>query len=156
MSNFTAIDFETADGPRNSICQVGLVIVEQCKIIERITYLVRPPDNKYSERCIAVHGITPDKTEQSDPFNVVFEKINQYIAGRNVVAHNAQFDISCLEKTLLHYGLPVPLINWFCTRKIYGMSLKDACAANGITYNAHDALSDAEACALLMIKDIKK
>jgi DNA polymerase III epsilon subunit-like protein len=36
------------------------------------------------------------------------------------------------------------------------MSLKDAAAANGIIYTAHDALSDAEACALLMIKDILK
>jgi len=36
--NFTAIDFETAQGYRWSICQVGLVRVEQGVITNEIIY----------------------------------------------------------------------------------------------------------------------
>lgn len=152
--NFTAIDFETATGDRASICQVGLVIVEQCKIVDRIKYMVQPPDNKYSERNIAVHGITPEMTDSSPTFKGIYDDICKLVHSRQLVAHNAIFDISCLNSACKKYNLPVLVNNWYCTKKIHGVSLKDACAAHGIIYTAHDALSDAEACAQLMIKDI--
>jgi DNA polymerase-3 subunit epsilon len=154
MSNFTAIDFETATGDRASICQVGLVVVEQCKIIDRISHLVQPPGNIYSDRNIAVHGITPDKTKDAETFDMIWKKISDYLAGKKAVAHNAQFDISCLSAALAKYRLPIPKIEWYCTRKIYGSSLAVACNLHGIKYIPHDAVSDAEAAALLMIKDI--
>ena len=36
MRNFAAIDFETANGKRTSICSVGVVIVKEGKIINKI------------------------------------------------------------------------------------------------------------------------
>lgn len=157
MSNFTAIDFETATGSRASICQVGIVLVENCEIVNRIERLVRPPDNLYHERNIAIHGITPDETEDAETFDKLYEKIKHHIEGKNVVAHNAKFDIDCLMKTLAHYKIKMPMAKWFCTRNIYKESLSVACKINNISLsNQHNALSDAEACALLMIKDIKR
>ncbi len=157
MSNFTAIDFETATGDRNSICQVGLVIVEQCKIIDRISYLVQPPRNLYSDRCIEIHGITPDKTAEAPTFDKIWQLIEKHINKRRCVAHSAQFEISCLTKVLQFYKISQPAIEWYCTKSIYKSSLAVACAVNGIaTTKQHDALSDAEACALLMIKDIQR
>jgi DNA polymerase-3 subunit epsilon len=45
--NFTAIDFETATPEHNSICQIGLVRVENSVIIEKFMSLIKPPRNEY-------------------------------------------------------------------------------------------------------------
>ena len=47
MNSFTALDFETATGYRNSICQVGFVRVENGIITKEVNILVQPPDNSY-------------------------------------------------------------------------------------------------------------
>ncbi len=155
MSYFTAIDFETAAAKPHSICQIGLVVVEDCKIVDRLKYMVQPPGNIYLQRNIDIHGIYPDRTRVSPTFDKVWPLIEKHIAGKNVVAHNAMFEINCLQKTLYFYGLRYPKINWHCTYKIYKEKLGVACARKGIKMNkAHDALSDAEATALLMIQDI--
>lgn len=45
MNKFTAIDFETATGYRNSICQIGLVRIENGITSKEINLLVQPPEN---------------------------------------------------------------------------------------------------------------
>ena len=42
MRNFAAIDFETANGKRTSVCSVGVVIVKDGKIVNKIYRLIRP------------------------------------------------------------------------------------------------------------------
>ncbi len=37
MDNFAAIDFETANNKRSSVCSVGLVIVREGKIINNVS-----------------------------------------------------------------------------------------------------------------------
>ena len=69
---FTAIDFETANNQRNSICQVGLVRVMGGKVVDQISVLVRPPGNQYSPYNIDVHGITPAQTASALPFDKVW------------------------------------------------------------------------------------
>lgn len=155
--NFTAIDFEIATNKPSSICQVGLIIVEGCKIVNRISYLVRPEGNEYNPKNIEIHGITPDKTENEESFDKIYLKIKEFIEGKKVVAHNALFDMRCLNKALGLYKIPIPKASWYCTMKIYKSSLIEACRRNGIIIEKeHDALSDAEACAMLMIKDIQR
>jgi DNA polymerase-3 subunit epsilon len=51
MQNFTAIDFETAQGKCWSICQIGLVRVEDSKIVDRVDLLVCPSvANRFSKK----------------------------------------------------------------------------------------------------------
>ncbi len=63
INTFTAIDFETAQGYRWSICQVGLIRVENGEIVKQLNLLVQPPDNYYLDRFIDIHGITPEDTK---------------------------------------------------------------------------------------------
>ena len=42
MKDFAAIDFETANGKRTSVCSVGVVIVRNGKIVKKIYRLIRP------------------------------------------------------------------------------------------------------------------
>jgi len=148
--NFTAIDFETATGYRTSICQVGLVRVENAEVVKEIEILVRPPNNYYrrdfSENC---HHIYPSDTANAPTFDKVWPLIRPFVEGQVVVAHNGpRFDFECIKQTLTHYGLPEPQYEKYCTYKIFKKNLADACKEHGVTLdNHHNALSDAKACA---------
>ena len=153
-SCFTAIDFETAQGKRWSICQVGLVRVENGIIRETIKKLVCPPDNFYFYKNIEIHGITPEHTYNAPTFSVVWPEIKHFIENQTVVAHNGAFDFNCLYQTLEYYGLKQPEYSQKCTYQIYGEALATLCNRYQIKLNHHDALSDAKACAELYLRHL--
>lgn len=157
MESFTAIDFETAQGYRWSICQVGLIRVEKGIITKELNILVQPPNNYYWSRFTDIHGISAQDTFKSPTFDVVWNQIEPYITNKNVIAHNGfGFDFPVLSNTLEYYGLSTPEYNKFCTYKIYKSNLADLCIEHKIPLNHHDALSDARACAELYLKWLRK
>lgn len=155
MPTFTAIDFETAQPARSSICQIGLVRVERGDVVEALSLLVQPPDNTYSYWNTNVHGMTEVDTYNAPFFNAVWPQIRGYIEGRTLVAHNGAFDFSCLRKTLDFYGMEVPIYEPQCTYKIYKKKLNILCEEYGIALDHHDALSDAKACAELYLRHLR-
>lgn len=153
MENFTAIDFETAQGYRWSICQVGLIRVENGIITNELNLLVQPPNNYYWDRFIDIHGITPEKTANAPTFDKIWHKLEPFINGQTVVAHNGlSFDFPVLAKTLEYYGLQAPDYLKQCTYQIYRDNLASLCKKHKIALNHHEALSDAKACAVLYLK----
>lgn len=152
-TNFIAIDFETAT-PKRAACQIGIAVVKEGNIVEKISRLIQPPKNKYSDNCIKVHGITPDTTINSPTFDIVWNEIKEYFEGNFVIAHNAAFDIDVLHKSLDAYNIPYPiLMGTACTYQLSGMSLEDACDMYDIPLcKHHDGGCDAEACAQLFLK----
>ena len=154
IDTFTAIDFETAHGKRWSICQIGLIRVENAVITHKISQLVQPPDNYYWSNFIDIHGITPRKTMNAPTFDQVWSKMEPFIKYQNVVAHNGfSFDFQCLKQTLEYYDMATPDYEGHCTYKIYRKNLAALCAEYRIQLNHHDALSDALACAKLFMID---
>jgi DNA polymerase-3 subunit epsilon len=150
MTSFTAIDFETAHPQKWSICQVGLVRVENGIVSEKISLLVQPPNNFYWGKFIDIHGITPEQTITAPTFEIVWQKIEPFIKEQIVVAHNGfAFDFPCLKNALAYYDITEPRYQKHCTYKLYKKNLATLCQENNITLNHHDALSDANACAEL-------
>lgn len=156
MHHFTAIDFETAQATRSSICQIGLVRIENGIIQQTINKLICPPDNYYSYHNTNIHGITASHTRSAPSFAAIWHEIKPYIHNQTVVAHNGAFDFSCLAKTLAHYGIALPTYTQQCTYKIYKKDLKTLCREHRIALNHHDALSDAMACAELYGRYLKR
>jgi DNA polymerase-3 subunit epsilon len=147
---FTAIDFETAQGKRWSICQVGLVRVEHGVVVEQLSILVQPPYNYYWGNFIDIHGITPEMTETAKTFDRVWLEMEPFITGQDVVAHNGfAFDFPCLKQTLEFYDMESPSFVGHCTYRLLGDNLASLCRQHNIPLNHHDALSDAKACAEL-------
>lgn len=152
ITDFTAIDFETATYERTSICQIGLVRFENGTIVKEFNSLVKPPNNEYYDNLIDVHGITPEDTENAPTFDQVWPEIKDLIKFKDVVAHNGfSFDFQCLDKTLNFYQLEIPPYNKYCTYKIFKRNLGELAKTYGIPLNHHDALSDARACGELYI-----
>lgn len=157
MNTFTAIDFETAHGKRWSICQVGLVQVENGVITNELSILVQPPNNFYWDRFIDIHQITPEITRNAPTFDQLWFMVEPFIKNQTVVAHNGlSFDFPVLEKTLEYYGLEVPEYEKHCTYRIFKDNLASLCQKYNIPLNHHEALSDARACAELFMRHISK
>ncbi|HQY04813.1 MAG TPA: 3'-5' exonuclease [Lacunisphaera sp.] len=154
-ATFTAIDFETANYGRNSICQVGLVRVERGIVTSELSLLVRPPDNYFRQDFTEIHGIAPTDTANAPTFAEVWPRMEPLIKGQRLVAHNGpSFDFNVLRQTLAHYGLSEPVFEGICTYRIYRDNLAALCQKFGIGLDHHDALSDARACAALYLRSL--
>ena len=64
MQDFAAIDFETANNERSSVCSVGIVVVRNGEVTEKFYSLIQPEPNYYSYFCSQVHGLTREDTEE--------------------------------------------------------------------------------------------
>lgn len=97
MRDFAAIDFETANRNRSSVCSVGVVIVRDGAIADTIYSLIRPRPNYYSPFTTAIHGLTCSDTDDAPPFPEVWSAIAPRIEGLTLAAHNSPFDEGCLK-----------------------------------------------------------
>ena len=95
MKDFAAIDFETANEQRTSVCSVGVVVVRGGVIADRFYSLIRPEPEYYSYWNTRVHGLTLEDTAEAPVFPHVWEKVTPLIEGLPLVAHNSPFDEGC-------------------------------------------------------------
>lgn len=160
MLNFAAIDFETANNERSSVCSVGIVIVRDGKIVDKFYSLIKPEPEYYNYWCSQVHGLTAEDTEDAPIFPKVWAQIEPIIEGLPLVAHNKAFDESCLKAVFRVYQMDYPDYEFHCTsiasRKVWpeGHHNLDIIAARcGYDLeNHHHALADAEACAAIALQ----
>lgn len=162
MENFAAIDFETANRQMCSVCSVGVVIVRDGEIAERIYRLIRPYPNYFRRINTEIHGLSRADTDGAEPFPTVWAEIAPMLEGLPLVAHNSLFDEGCLKAAFTHYGMEYPGYSFFCTcraaRRVYGRLLPNhrlVTVAAHVGYDLtrhHHALADAEACAQIALK----
>lgn len=160
MQDFAAIDFETANNERSSVCSVGIVIVRDGKIVDKFYSLIKPEPEYYSYWCSKVHGLCASDTYKAPIFPEVWKQIEPRITGLPLVAHNKSFDESCLKAVFRVYQMDYPDYEFYCTciasRRVWpkGHHNLDIIAARcgyDLT-NHHHALADAEACAAIALQ----
>jgi DNA polymerase-3 subunit epsilon len=157
MTTFVALDFETADRQRDSACSVGVVRVEGNRITARAHHLIRPPRSTFV--FTGIHGISWARVAKEPRFAEVWRKVAPLLEGAEfIAAHNASFDRGVLGACCDAAGIAPPPHRFECTMKlarerwqIRPTTLPDVCARLGLTLKHHDALSDAEACAGIVI-----
>ena len=79
MKDFAAIDFETANNERSSVCSVGIVIVRNGEIVDSFYSLIQPEPNYYNYWCSQVHGLCCDDTDTAPIFPTVWKQIEPLI-----------------------------------------------------------------------------
>ena len=159
MQDFVAIDFETANGRRCSVCSVGLIIVRDGEIVDRFYSLIKPTPNYYSYWTTEIHGLTQDDTNNAPIFPEVWAQVEEKIKGLPLVAHNKPFDETCLKAVFAEYGMEYPDYEFYCilaasrrTLDLPSHQLHIVAEACGFSLmNHHDALEDAEACAAIAL-----
>jgi DNA polymerase-3 subunit epsilon len=161
MLNFAAIDFETANNERSSICSVGLVVVRGGKVADTFYSLIQPEPNFYTYWCSRIHGITREMTDDAPVFPVVWRQIEPLIDGLPLVAHNKAFDENALKAVFRCYQMDYPDYTFLCTcqasRKAFPLALDhrldtvaEICGFHLDRH--HHALADAEACAAIAMQ----
>ena len=159
--DFTAIDFETANGSPASPCAVGLIRVRDAKPVEALELLFRPPvpHDWFSEGNIRVHGITPAMIQDAPAYSEVIGKILEFIDQDLLVAHNASFDMGVLVASAKAINQELPKLRYSCSLKISRKTYNlESYRLNAVAYaigheefEHHNALADSDACARIVI-----
>jgi DNA polymerase-3 subunit epsilon len=158
---FLAIDFETADALPDSACAVGLVRVEGLRIVRREIRLIRPPRPEVHSTFI--HGITWGDVEGQPTFAEHWPELADMADGVEfLAAHNAPFDRSVLRACCAAARLEAPGQPFICTvqlaRRVWDIrptKLPNVAERLGLELDHHNALSDAEACAGIVIAALR-
>jgi DNA polymerase-3 subunit epsilon len=121
---------------------------------------MRPPFNCYDAVNTAVHGITPQMTEDAPEFWLQWPAIAAVLEGETVVAHYAPFDMGVINDECQRCGLPLPEFRFVCScalsrfvvPELESHALEPLCAHFGISTDGHHrAGSDALMTAKLML-----
>lgn len=160
MIDFCAIDFETATHEKNSACELGICLVENGKIAETKTWLIKPPSFPYfNQYNIAVHGIQPRDVADAPTFDDIWYEAEKMLYGNLMIAHNASFDAGVLRGCLDYYGIFKPKLKYLCSIQIAKKSwknlpkygLKTLAEHHHIDFHHHRAGDDAEVCAKISL-----
>ncbi len=153
--SWTALDFETANEQRASVCAVGIARVRSGQVVDRRSWLVRPTEMRFNGINISIHGITPEEVVDAPTFDRLWPELKPILAEGTVIAHNAGFDMSVLRHTLDLYRIPYPSIRYLCTvtmarlawPRLVNHKLNTVANHLGMSLKHHDAEDDAVACA---------
>ena len=160
---FAAVDVETANSSRGSICAIAVTRVVNGHVDEERVWLIRPPEglDTFDRGNIRLHKITPAKVADSPRFVQIWPEIEAFIGdGGVVIGHNAAFDTSSIREACSESGIEWPEIDYACSMILGRQAfpelgshtlpkLADHC---GVTLtNHHDPAQDARATAEIVM-----
>jgi DNA polymerase-3 subunit epsilon len=129
--------------------------------VKRKHYLICPTRSSFF--FTPVHGITWEHVQRQPTFEVLWPRIRHLLLGADFIAsHSASFDRRVLESCCRAAMVSPPEIRYVCTvrlaRRVWDIrptSLSNVCTYLGLSLNHHDALSDAEACAGIVLAGLE-
>ncbi|EGG85254.1 hypothetical protein HMPREF0992_00181 [Lachnospiraceae bacterium 6_1_63FAA] len=151
---YIAFDVETPNKNNDRISYAGILLVCNGEIIKNYSTLINP-ETRFDHFNTVLTGIDASAVCHAPTFKEYWPSIEDLFKKYVIIAHNANFDLSVLSKTLLHYGLKVPPIKYVCTYnesrnkfpQLGKYSLKSMAEYFDIPLeNHHDAKSDAQVC----------
>ena len=157
MNRYIVFDTETPNSWNDSICSIGISVVEHGVIVEERYDLV-DPEARFDVFNVELHGISPEMVRFEKNFPVLWEEIEPIMNSGILVAHNAPFDLGVLGKLFRRYGISRSGDDYACTVQLGRKCLPNApnhklntlCDMLGITLDHHNAASDSHACAELL------
>ncbi len=156
---YVSIDFETANENRRSACALGMVKYDDVgNIVDTYYSLIHPhPEVDYFNPFnTSIHGIEASDVASAPEWDVVGEKVREFVGDLPLVAHNMGFDGYVLSDLMKLYGLEdIPNFR-FCTlrlaRKVLADKLESKSLDNVFDYyfpddyfEHHQAYEDAHA-----------
>ena len=160
MTTFCALDVETANTDRASICQIGISIWKDGAEIRKWSSYINPKV-PFDRVCINVHGIRESDVQDAPTFEECYLELQSILGEGIVVVHHSPFDRSAWAQATAAAGLQPMDIRWLDSCSVAKESLDDQQRAGfglkalserfGIQFMHHDAYEDARATAELMM-----
>jgi len=156
--DYLAIDVETANADYSSICQIGIVKVENGELTDQWSTLVNP-EAYFDSFNVSIHGITESDVENAPTFDTVYTELKNRISGR-IAVHHMPFDKVAINRVCSEYDLDVLKVHWLDSAKIVrrtwenfaykGYGLANVAQYLNINFEHHDALEDAKTAAKIV------
>ena len=105
-ARIACVDIETTGtGPdHDRIIEIGIVMVEDGKVVEEFTSLV-DPQTTLAPEITFMTGISAGDLESAPTFRGISDKILPYLEGSVFAAHNARFDYTFIKKEFARIGI---------------------------------------------------
>lgn len=98
----TGLNAESGD----RIIEIGCVEMENRRLTGRNLHLYLNPERSSHEEALKVHGLTDEFLADKPLFAAVVDEFVDYVAGAEIVIHNAAFDVGFLDMELRRLGRP--------------------------------------------------
>ena len=159
--DFVVVDVETACSRVSSICQIGIVDFKDGVEVFEYETLVDPRD-RFSPFNTRIHGITCDHVVGSPTFGDIHAAVDGHLAGRITVAHSF-FDKGALGAACAVHGRSIIGTTWLDSVRVARRAWPDLSSHRlnvltrflGVPHTHHDALSDARAAGMVIVRAIE-
>lgn len=158
--DFVVVDVETACSRVSSICQIGIVGFRDGHETFAYETLVDPCDD-FSSFNTRIHGISCDHVVGQPTFAHIHDTVNFHLSGRITVAHS-YFDKGALAAACrVHDRTPIET-TWLDSVRVAKRAWPDLPSHRlnvlsrflGVRHKHHDALSDARAAGMIIVRAI--
>lgn len=159
MSRYIVFDVETPNQKNCRMSAIGITVIEDDCISDHFFSYV-DPEQEFDSFNSELTGIDECTVTGAPTFPELWKQIKPLMESGTLVAHNAQFDMGVLRKCLHDYGIRwKPRAKAICTVLIgrsilpeISHKLNNMCAYYGICLNHHQADSDSQACAEILLR----
>jgi DNA polymerase-3 subunit epsilon len=160
---FYSLDVETANPDQSTICQIGVGVFEDGKLVDTWCSYIDPQDY-FHWRFIDIHGITPKMVRRKPTFPKVYPILRQMFEN-NIVVHHSPFDRNAFNKAYYRYGLEPFDVQWLdsvqIARKTWenlegGYNLANLAYHLDIEFQHHDALEDSITAGKIVVNACRK
>lgn len=159
--DFVVVDVETSCSNVSSICQIGIVGFRNGLVTFEYETLIDPRDH-FSGFNTRIHGISAKHVLGRPCFADVHDIINSHLGGRITVAHS-YFDKGALAAACRVHDRAVVDTTWLDSVRVARRAWPELASHKlnvvsrhlGIPLKHHDALSDARAAGMIVVKAIE-
>lgn len=160
--DFIAIDTETANSSRSSLCSVGVALVAGGQVVAEAEQTINP-DCEFNFFNTRVNGLDAESVAGSPTLPVIWDQLTGICADHDLVFHNAAFDVGVLRASAARHSLPGFTGSVSCSMRLarrvwptlpgYGLAVLGP--QLGLSFDHHRAGSDARACAEVVLALLK-
>jgi DNA polymerase-3 subunit epsilon len=159
-----ALDVETANSRRLSICQIGLVVFDDRGVELAAEKIFVDPCEPFDPFNISIHGIDAATVAGAPSIRDLSGWLAERLDGR-IVASHSRFDLDATGQALARHGLELPDCLWVDTARVArrawpgapdGYALDKVARRLGITLQHHDALENARTSGHVLIRAVRE
>lgn len=148
MKDYISLDIENPNTRGNSLCAIGIIVVKNNKVIDKIYSLINPED-RFDTRNTKINGIDGSMVQDSPTFPEFWHKYSKLITSNVIIGHNITYDLMVISNTLVRYRMKVPIFRYYDTLELARNHIElDSYKLSSIAkimhqkHNIHNALSD--------------